>query len=148
MNQAILMDVEQLSEIQRSVRDRFTEGGSFVAVLLVIVGLIGLVLLTYLLTVRQSSRARMATRRDPAQLFRDLGTKLNLMPNQIRFLDEVATNAGLQHPAVIFLSRARYDECVVAYCASTPSSDIDPDDASAMASSIRALLFPAGRPNR
>ncbi len=143
MNQALLMDVDQLNEMQRSVRDRFTEGGSFVAVLLVIVGLIGLVLLTYLLTVRQSKQAGKATRLDPWQLFRDLGSKLNLMPEQVRFLDEVATNAGLRHPAVIFISRARYDECVVAYCASPPSSDIDPDDASVMASSIRALLFPA-----
>jgi hypothetical protein len=142
MNQAILMDAEKLSEIQRSVRDRFSEGGSFVSVVLVIIGLIGLVLLTYLLTVRQSKQAGKTTQSDPGQLFRDLGTKLNLMPEQVRFLDEVATNAGLRHPAVIFLSRARYDECVVAYCASPPTSDIDPDDASAMASSIRVLLFP------
>jgi hypothetical protein len=142
MNQAILMDAEKLSEIQRSVRDRFSEGGSFVSVVLVIIGLIGLVLVTYLLTVRQSKQAGKTTQSDPGQLFRDLGTKLNLMPEQVRFLDEVATNAGLRHPAVIFLSRARYDECVVAYCASPPTSDIDPDDASAMASSIRVLLFP------
>lgn len=143
MNQAILMEIKQLNEMQRSVRDRFTEGGSIVAVLLVIVGLIGVVLLTYLLTVRQSNRTHRATRLDPWQLFRDLGSKLNLMPDQVRFLDEVATNAGLRHPAVIFLSRARYDECVVAYCASTPSTDIDRDDASALASTIRSLLFPA-----
>ncbi len=142
MNQAILMDVDRLSEIQRSVRDRFTEGGSFVAVLLVIVGLIGLVLLAYLLTVRQSKHAGKTTRLDPWQLFRDLVVKLNLSPGQVRFLDEVATNAGLRHPAVIFISRERFDECVLSYCASMPPAANDADDASDLASSIRALLFP------
>jgi hypothetical protein len=51
------LQVGRLTEIQREVRDHFDEGGSLSTVLLVLLGLILVVLLTYLMTSHQRSAA-------------------------------------------------------------------------------------------
>ncbi len=128
-----------LTEIQRSVRDYFSEGGSLLAVLLVM-GLVAIVLLAaYWLTRRQQRHAERSEHLDdPGQLFDDLLGALPLATPQREFLSALVREERLEQPSVILLSPARYDRCVSRHQGRAGSSTGDDQ----LVEQIRTVLFP------
>lgn len=112
----VLLQTYNLNPYQTAVRERFQEGGSITATLLVIAGVAAAVLLAYLLTRQQRRANRVDPMADPRQLFRDLQTRLKLSPKQRCVLDTVAEDLDLEHPAVLLLSPMIFDRCVGQWC--------------------------------
>jgi hypothetical protein len=144
MRTVMLLQTDGLTEVQRAVRDRFQEGGSSVAALLVMLVLAAVVLVAYLVTLRQRQTHALTTRPDPRKLFNGLLSKLNLTPPQRRLLNTVANARGLKHPAVILICPALFDRHV-AKSQTRPrhdrskGSNAPPPD---VVAETRAVLFP------
>lgn len=108
-----LLQVHDLTPVQRAVRDQFQEGGSTGVALLIVVGIVGLVLVAYWLTRRLNlDSGERARPDDPGKLYRELLDKLDLPPAQRRILDTVAKDLRLRNPAKILLSPKLFDRCV------------------------------------
>jgi len=138
----MLLQVDQLTAVQRAVRDQFTRGGSVTAVAVVVGGVVGVIALTYFLARRQQRNDRSVRRFDPKQLFDTLLRKLYLSAEQRRWLEGVARRARLEHPAVLVLSERLFDRYTAEWGSQgsrTPGPD-GPHDTTA--AQIRSLLFP------
>ena len=134
----------QLTEIQRSVRDQFQEGGSFLTVMLVLLAIAGVVLAAYCLGLRQRRAGENAQRASPQQLFRDLMDKLDLTLPQRRLLHTIARDLRIKHPAVILLSPDLFDRYVGEWHVRQSRTIVDEGEQMnpRMAAQIRAVLFP------
>ncbi len=108
MINALLLQANQLTDVQRAIRDRFQEGGSVKTVLLVMLALIAMVYTAYFLATRQQ-KGTGTTEPDPQRLFRDLQGRLELTHHERHLLDRVAKDLRLKHPAVILLCPALFD---------------------------------------
>ncbi|MFQ5463761.1 MAG: hypothetical protein ACE5E5_14185 [Phycisphaerae bacterium] len=118
-----LMQLEDLTEIQRATREHFQKGGSIVSVLSVIGGLVLGVGLAYWLSQQQQKVARNARRNDPQKLFQDLMAKVELSEPQRRVLGSVAHDLNLDQPAVLLISRALFDRHVHAWKQRRPAGN-------------------------
>ena len=134
----------QLTEVQRAVRDRFQEGGSFTAVMLVLLGVTGVVLAVYYLTLRQRRVKDNTRRASPERLFRDLMGKLDLTSPQRQYLDTMARDLRIKHPAVILLSPELFDRYLGEWQAWQHRTADDKDEQMnpRTAARIRTALFP------
>lgn len=134
----------QLTEIQRSVREQFQEGGSFLTAMLVLLGITGVVLAAYCLTLRQRRAGEHAQRASPERLFRDLMDKLDLTSPQRQLLDTMARDLRIKQPAVILLSPDLFDRYLGEWHVRQHPMTIDGDEQvnPRMAAQIRAALFP------
>jgi type II secretory pathway component PulF len=94
----------QLTPNQQAVRDYFQEGGSFTAVAVVLLVLVGVFLLTYLIMRRQERASAETLRDDPPDLFRSLLRRLELSSAQRNLLMTVAKGLDLTNPTVLLLS--------------------------------------------
>lgn len=140
----LLVMPAQLTEIQRSVRDQFQEGGSFLTATLVLLGIAGVVLATYCLTLRQRRAGENARRASPEQLFRDLMDKLDLTSPQRQLLDTMTRDLRIKQPAVIVLSPDLFDRYLGEWHVRQRRTTVDEDEQTnpRMEAQIRATLFP------
>jgi hypothetical protein len=143
-----LAQTDQLSEIQRSVRDRFQEGGSFWGVLLALGIVLMIVMVAWWLTTRAERRGQSTRPSDPTALFDETIDGLGLGPTEARLLKELRRHAALGHPTVLLLSREAFDRSVLA-CFGTTSGEISPEQ-EIVIEPLRVSLFgtPAPEPNR
>lgn len=134
----------QLTEIQRAVRDRFQEGGSFTAVMLVLLGVAGVVLAAYYLTLRQRRANENARQASPERLFRDLLGKLDLTSHQRQILHTMVSDLRIKHPAVILLSPELFDCYLGEWQVRQHRTTIDEDEQMnpRITARIRRALFP------
>ena len=102
----------ELTDTQRAVRDHFTRGGSIVQVLVVILAVAAVFVLAVLLANRQRSSGRADNPNDPQRLFRQLLGRLELPTPHRKLLIALANNLRLENPTVLLLSRAVYDRAV------------------------------------
>ena len=130
----------ELSETQRAVREHFTEGGSLVEVMLLLVGLIALLVLLWSIRRRQEVKHAAATIDDPQRLFGDLLERLELSGAQRRFLLDLAADLQLEHPTTILLSRRAFERHVDHRRAQERRQDAGQTEA--LVSRLRARLFP------
>jgi len=99
-----------LTAAQRSVRERFQEGGSGEETLLVLLILAAAVSFAFFLNrVLQRKRTRRRRALSPQQLFENLLGKLNLTEAQRKLLSATARDLGLKDPAMILLSPTLFD---------------------------------------
>ena len=102
-----------LSATQRAVRDVFTRGGSTIGVLLTLLGLVGMVVLAYVLSeLLHRARVRLQRPNCAKKLFRDLLEELELTDRQRKFLVTVAKQRSMAHPTAMLLSREIFDQAV------------------------------------
>jgi hypothetical protein len=94
----------QLTPNQQAVRDYFQRGGSYTAVAVVLLALVGVFVLTYVITHRQERASEEAVRDDPLELFRALLRQLELSSAQRNLLTTVAKGLDLNNPTVLLLS--------------------------------------------
>lgn len=143
MTVAVLLQIERLSETQRAVRGHFEEGGSITTVVLLMLGLVAIVFLTYLISARQQRSGAMVAPADPWSLFHDLVDKTNLTTQQRRFLEDIVSKAGLSQPAVILLSPLLFDQYVRTASAGDCKSALQgEEEAKGIVAATRETLFP------
>lgn len=110
MTPGILMATgDSLSGALRSVNQHFQAGGSFFWSMVVLVGTVGLVYLTYVVSVRLRRDRSVPTKHTPRPLFQVLMQQLELTDPQRRLLDSVAVDLHLPHPLVLLLSVKLFD---------------------------------------
>ena len=139
----VIEPVLALSATQRAVRDVFTRGGSTIGVLLTLLGLVGVVVLAYVLS-ESLHRVRVRLQRPncPKKLFRDLLGELELSDRQRKFLLIVAKQRSMTHPTAMLLSREIFDQAVRAAGRTSAGRT---GAWARTASEIRELLFPGER---
>ncbi len=118
-----LLQPRDLTEIQRATREHFQKGGSIVSVLLVMLGVAFGVILAYWLSRQQQRLARNVRRNDPQKLFQELMAKIELSEPQCRALRRVSDDLGLDHPAVLLISRTLFDQHVQAWKQQRPTGN-------------------------
>lgn len=131
--------LEKLHALQKAVSDRLM-GGSITAVLLILAGIVGAVLLVHLLSRRQERSSRTLLRNDPHLLFVRLIDKLKLPALQREALGDLAKAAQLGHPAVLLLSPDAFDRSVAQWEKSRPQEATG--NQRAVIGAARARLFP------
>ena len=143
MKAGVLLQLNELTPLQKAVREHFQKGGSMLAMLLVLLGIAATLALAYWLTRRQRSTIRKAPPNDPRKLFRDLQEKLRLPVPQRNFLNGVALQLHLEHPSVLLLSPVLYDRYVDQWRANDRqrSGGGAPSKGSDVAAQTRAALF-------
>ncbi|MHC4696332.1 MAG: hypothetical protein ACYTFA_06290 [Planctomycetota bacterium] len=147
---AVLLQVHELTPVQRAVRNQFQEGGSTGMVLLMIAGILSLALVTYWLTRRlQENEGARVRPDDPKKLYRDLLDKLDLPSAQRRALDTVARDLRLQNPAKIFLSPFLFDRCMDQWGDAGGRAGLDTREGPSerLVAQIRTALFPPVGPS-
>ncbi len=107
---------EQLTPVQRAVRETLEEGGSATSVLAVLGITGGLILLVYLLTNREARAASPRRVNNPKALFRDLLPKLSLSAPQRKLLESMAKELDLPHPTTMLLSPVLFDAYKTKWC--------------------------------
>ncbi len=107
----MLLQSTGLTEIQQAVRDHFQRGGSFRAVLLVLIAIIAAIVIGRELTRRLRRQKLTAPTSHPRRLFRDMQRKLELTAQQRSILDTVAKDLKMEHPSVMLLSPSLFDRC-------------------------------------
>ena len=112
MNEALLLELNRLTDFQRAVRDHFQQGGSIMAAFFVVAGIVAVVVLVKLLTQSQKRSGRPTVTDQPQELFADLLAGLELTQQQRRLLTAVAQEFGIKNPAVILMSVALFDQYV------------------------------------
>lgn len=115
MNSPLMTVVAQaggLSPVQRGVRDHFQNGGSLVAVVLVMVVIALFVVAAYFISRSTERSASAVWRDDPDALFNDLLHRLGLGVAQRKVLAQIARDRPLPNPTVMLLSQAVFDENV------------------------------------
>lgn len=101
-------DTVELDQIVKSIRQEFQTGGSVTAMLLVLLGIVALVMITYWLTRRQEQHAQPSVLDDAHALFESLLGHLPLSDPQRHFLRSVARELKLEQPSVLLVSRQLY----------------------------------------
>jgi len=142
---AIPAQLDQLTLVQKAIRDQFQRGGSFTGVALVLLGVVVVVVLTYFLARCQQRNDRTIRRFEPRQLFDGLLHKLLLTTEQRQWLNAVARDAKLEHPAVLLLSDKLYDRCVNEWESRRSKGGIVAAEGlrtNTTASQVRRVLFP------
>ena len=134
-----LAQADRLNEFQRSVRDRFQEGGSVLGIVLVII-LIAAVLLGAAMWARRIERNRRpGADLGPNELFEATLRGLELDAPSRSALHALAQTAGMEHPTTMLLCPIEFDRCA------GHSGDVDPLRRSQLAM-LREKLFPATIP--
>jgi hypothetical protein len=100
----------QLTDVQSSVRDHFSRGGTVAGVVGVLLALGGIVALCVALTRRQSRRTGLTPHTDPKALFLALIDQLRLPVPERRVLLALAGVSPLSHPSTLLLSRTAFRE--------------------------------------
>ena len=99
-----------LTSSQQAVRDYLQKGGSVLAVLLAITGLLAVVVLIGLVSHVAQVWKQKARRDDPQRLHQDLLQSMNLRPSQRHLLDQVAQDLHIQNPSAMLLSAELFDQ--------------------------------------
>ena len=99
-----------LTRSQQAVRDYLQKGGSVLAVLLTISGLLAVVVLIGLVSHVVQVWKQKARRDDPRQLYGELLKSVNLLPSQRHMLDRVAQDLHIQNPSTMLLSAELFDQ--------------------------------------
>ena len=138
----VLLQLGQLTPVQRAVRDQFSRGGSLMDIAIVIAGLGGIIALTYIFARRQQRNDRSVRRFDPRQLFDALLRKLYVTADQRRWLEGVASGARLDHPAVLLLSEKLFDRYAAEWASRHSRTSGADGSSDTTAAQVRSLLFP------
>ena len=112
MNTTLLSQTGDLSEVQQAVRDHLQEGGTPASVVLVLSVLIGIVLLTVVLSKYAGYLELPAKQNQPHLFFQQLLKKLDMTTLQRRWLERMVGDLQLKQPATILLSPALFDRTV------------------------------------
>jgi len=142
MTASSVLAVGRLTQTMQAVKDYFSHGGSFSAAAAVIGVCLAVLALTFWLTRRLEIRAGRTG--NPQHLFHQVLDGLPLSPTQRSMLTTVAMARGLEHPAVLVLSRPVFDRNVDAWLGLDRRPKIDDKTRAQihLARELRALLFP------
>ncbi len=110
MNDSIPFDGRILSPVQQAVKDHFRDGGSWVAIL-VVLGILAAVIcaITIVNHYQQRKHILKPLASDPQKLFEGLTHGLALPPSQATLLTEIVRDLKLAHPTVLLMSCSFYD---------------------------------------
>jgi hypothetical protein len=133
-----------LDELQKVLSREFSTSWSLQGALIVLAFFVVVALLIWYFSRREAIAAEGVQRGDPRRLFRDLLRRLSLSASQRRWLNRVAEDLRLAHPATLLLSPAlfqHYTQTWRADQAADSSAEPPPD----LAPRIHAILFPVER---
>ena len=127
---------DHLNDTLRGLRDYLRVGGSLLTVGLVLIVIIGVVVLTYVLTRRQQQTQNPPVVNDPQLLFESLLGGLQLTAAQRGLLRTFAQESRPDQPALLLVSSSLFDQHLAEH-------RFAPPDGEAFAR-IREALFPQG----
>ncbi len=113
-----------IQDALHSIQKRFTEGGSFVGVLVVILLMAAVLLALSMLQRLQTRRQPSAVINDPRKLFHTLLKRKNLGVVHRDTLRRMTSDLRLTHPAIVLLGPGLFRSHVDRWCAKLESSSI------------------------
>lgn len=147
MNYALLSQLTDLSEVQKAVRKHFNEEETPLSVLLILLAMVGIVLLTYLLS-KYAGNLHLPEKRNRVQPFyQQMLKKLGVTTPQRRWLERLAVDLQLKQPTMILLSPTLFDRHVCEWKRKgfRHKNKLTPSDQAAFIHRIRNYLFPVVR---
>lgn len=144
MNYALLSQQLNLSEVQKAVREHFNEEGTPLPVLLILLAMVGIVLLTYLLS-KYAGNLHIPEKSNRVQpFFQQMLNKLEVTTPQRRWLERLAVDLQLKQPTMILLSPTLFDRQVCEWQRKgfRQKNKLSPSEQADFIFQIRTYLFP------
>jgi len=132
----------ELNNFLHGIRDRFTQGGSILYVLLGLGALLFVVFVAYALTRGQQAIARPQVHNDPNALYEQLLTALPFNGGHRKLLRQIAGTLQLSNPTIMLLSPAMLDQTFRRYQSAEGSKTVDVS----VIHEIADVLFPPTPP--
>ena len=144
MNYVLLSQQMNLSDVQKAVREHFNEKGTPTSVVLILLLMVGIVLLTYLLS-KYAGNLHLPEKRNRVQPFyQQMLIKLEVTTPQRRWLERLAVDLQLKQPTMILLSPTLFDRHVCEWQRKgfRQKNKLSPSQQADFIYRIRTYLFP------
>lgn len=138
------LQVDELTEVQKAVRENMQRGDSPWSVVFMFTGMVGIVALTYFLSKYAGSWEMPFRKKSPHPFFLQVLKKLGLTTTQRKWLERLVVDLHLKQPTKILLSPNLFDESVCEWNRRgyRRDSKLTPSDQAENVSRLRDYLFP------